>query len=120
MKPVKISPQVEWLVLECVKIIGLDIAGVDLLIDKVRHPYSHTVNIKPQTELDMRASVSNSRHRHTGGTCILCASGPEEEAARERAGVKRPADNRSYFQPASTATAAQQPPAVNRGAPQQP
>ena len=30
----KISPQVEWLVLECVKIIGLDIAGVDLLIDK--------------------------------------------------------------------------------------
>ena len=34
VKPVKISPQVEWLVLECVKIIGLDIAGVDLLIDR--------------------------------------------------------------------------------------
>ena len=34
VKPVKISPQVEWLVLETVKIIGLDIAGVDLLIDK--------------------------------------------------------------------------------------
>ena len=34
VKPVKISPQVEWLVLETVKIIGLDIAGVDLLIDE--------------------------------------------------------------------------------------
>ena len=34
VKPVKISPQVEWLVLETVKIVGLDIAGVDLLIDK--------------------------------------------------------------------------------------
>ena len=34
VKPVKISPQVEWLVLETVKIVGLDIAGVDLLIDR--------------------------------------------------------------------------------------
>ena len=34
VKPVKISPQVEWLVLETVRIVGLDIAGVDLLIDK--------------------------------------------------------------------------------------
>ena len=42
VKPVKISPQVEWLVLECVKIIGLDIAGVDLLIDKVAHIHTHT------------------------------------------------------------------------------
>ena len=42
MKPVKISPQVEWLVLECVKIIGLDIAGVDLLIDKGQPNDAHT------------------------------------------------------------------------------
>jgi hypothetical protein len=29
-----VSAQVEWLVLETAKIIGMDIAGVDLLIDK--------------------------------------------------------------------------------------
>jgi len=34
VKPVKLDPQVMWLVLETVKLIGLDIAGVDLLIDK--------------------------------------------------------------------------------------
>lgn len=34
VKAVQVSSQVEWLVLETVKIIGLDIAGVDLLIDK--------------------------------------------------------------------------------------
>lgn len=34
VKMVQCSAQVEWLVLETVKIIGLDIAGVDLLIDK--------------------------------------------------------------------------------------
>lgn len=28
VKPVKLSPQVEWLVLETVKIVGLDIAGM--------------------------------------------------------------------------------------------
>jgi len=33
-KPVKLDPQVTWLVLETVKLTGLDIAGVDLLIDK--------------------------------------------------------------------------------------
>ena len=49
VKPVKISPQVEWLVLECVKIIGLDIAGVDLLIDKVgADPHSHTITHAPK------------------------------------------------------------------------
>ena len=33
VKAVKLSTQVEWLVLETVKLVGLDIAGVDLLID---------------------------------------------------------------------------------------
>eukprot|EP00474_Spongospora_subterranea_P003518 CRZ03976.1 hypothetical protein [Spongospora subterranea] len=34
VRPVTISPQVEWLVLEATRLTGLDIAGVDLLIDK--------------------------------------------------------------------------------------
>lgn len=34
VEAVEISPQVEWLVLEVVRIIGLDCAGVDLLIDE--------------------------------------------------------------------------------------
>lgn len=34
VKSVELQNQVQWLVLETVKLIGLDIAGVDLLIDK--------------------------------------------------------------------------------------
>jgi len=34
VKPVKLDNQIRWLVLETVKLCGLDIAGVDLLIDK--------------------------------------------------------------------------------------
>jgi len=34
VKAVKLDAQIRWLVLETVKLIGLDIAGVDLLIDK--------------------------------------------------------------------------------------
>ncbi|XXQ31927.1 N-acetylaspartylglutamate synthase [Plasmodiophora brassicae] len=34
VRPVTISPQVEWLVLEATRLTGLDVAGIDLLIDK--------------------------------------------------------------------------------------
>lgn len=34
VRSVKISPQIEWLVLEATRLTGLDIAGIDLLIDK--------------------------------------------------------------------------------------
>ena len=71
VKPVKISPQVEWLVLECVKIIGLDIAGVDLLIDKASFTHTHThLHIEPQTKFDVRASVSSSRVADTAVHCV--------------------------------------------------
>jgi len=49
VKPVKISPQVEWLVLETVRIVGLDIAGVDLLIDKTTYKICE-VNSSPGFE----------------------------------------------------------------------
>jgi RimK family alpha-L-glutamate ligase len=34
VKPVKLSPAVEWLAIECSKLCKLDIAGVDILIDQ--------------------------------------------------------------------------------------
>ena len=37
VRVVKISPQLEWLVLETVKLMGLDIAGVDLLIGSTQY-----------------------------------------------------------------------------------
>jgi RimK family alpha-L-glutamate ligase len=33
VRPVKLSAAVEWLAIECAKLVGLDIAGVDILID---------------------------------------------------------------------------------------
>jgi gamma-F420-2:alpha-L-glutamate ligase len=53
VKPVKISAQVEWLVLETVKIIGLDIAGVDLLIDKQTYKICE-VNSSPGFEVKQK------------------------------------------------------------------
>jgi RimK family alpha-L-glutamate ligase len=34
VKPVKLTPAIEWLAIEAARLIGLDIAGVDILIDK--------------------------------------------------------------------------------------
>lgn len=34
VRPVKLSPAVEWLAIECARLVGLDIAGVDILIDQ--------------------------------------------------------------------------------------
>jgi len=33
VKPVKLSPAIEWLAIEAARLVGLDIAGVDILID---------------------------------------------------------------------------------------
>lgn len=58
VKSVKINPMVEWLVLEVVRLIGLDIAGVDLLIDKSTYKVCE-VNSSPGFEGLERATGIN-------------------------------------------------------------